>query len=146
MSEHSSDSIKLARMFGNEPNDVYGEPAKDVETPQGFQEEVATVEELLAELPPIEEVAEEIVEEEVVEEEIEAPSLIDRLKTVIDGEAEDDIKTTAEELMARLEELSAAQGNAETFLSENEAVTEEVAEVAEGEEVVAEEVAEEIVV
>lgn len=136
MAGHKPQSVELAQIFGYEPDDLYGVPEKEEAVkPQGFQEEVPSIEELLAEMPaemPAEAVVEEVpemVEEEVAEE----VSLVDQLKTIIENEeTAEDIKSTAEELSARLEELQAAEENAKAFLADNapaEEVAEEVAEL-----------------
>ena len=125
MAEHNPEQMEVAAAFGHAPNDVYGEPTQDkpAEKPQGFQEEVATVEELLGEIAPPE--GADVAAVAVVDEEEAPPSdvdgLISRLQTIMDSEdASEEDKTSAEEMMARLEELKAAKQNAEEFLTEKE--------------------------
>lgn len=128
MAEHDSIKVEVARMFGHEPNDIYGEPPKkETAKPQGFQEEVATVEELLGEVPPMDDMAEAPAEEmEAEKPSSDIDSLIERLQAVMDAEdALDEDKTSAEEMAARLQELQAAMTNAEEFLAEKEIVSEE---------------------
>ena len=112
---------EVAQMFGNKPEDVY--PAKKAEAFEDMTADnavpsiaepamneptgdVATVEDLLNAMP------DEMPEEEA--------SLVDKLQALIDNEATDkEVKATAEELLARLEELSAVEQNINDFLAEN---------------------------
>jgi TusA-related sulfurtransferase len=130
MTEHEKQSVDIAKIFGYEPNEVYGDPVAKETRLEGFQEQVPTVEELLADLPEVDEgMGDGEVPVEGAEEEVEDAKLVDQLKAIVDDEEADaDIKKTAEELMARLEELSAAEENAKAFLAENKPAVEEPVE------------------
>ena len=140
MAEHNAQSVVLAQMMGHSPNDVYGEPVEDKTDLQKFQEEVPTVEELLAELPTddvVEDIATDVAEDVVedVVEEVEE-DILAKLKTYLEGEIKDADKETAEELVARLEELASATENAQAFLAEKVTVMPEEGVVVEEEIVV----------
>jgi len=142
MANHDPQKVEVAEMFGHKADDIYGEPkeTKEAKKPQGFQEEVATVEDLLGDLPldenaggapPMEDILPLEVEEEAPVGDVDG--LISRLQTIADmEEVSEEDKSSAEEMIARLEELKAAKTNAEEFLSEKETADVDVDVTVEG--------------
>lgn len=128
MAEHSKERKEISAAFGNEPDDVFGKP-EEVKAPkakaEGFQEEIPSVADLLGDIAPPAVAPAAGVEEEVI---VDVPTsdidtVVVRLQTIIDAEgtAVED-KTSAEEMVARLEELKTALSSAEEFLTEKETV------------------------
>ena len=115
---------EICRQFGKRPEDVL-----DKATLKAFadMEDEQPMEDMLAELPPLEEPV--IVEEEVAVVADDLDGLIQKLADMIANEetAKEDV-TKAEELKARLEELKAAKANAQEFVDSKAApaVEEEV--------------------
>lgn len=115
------DAEKICRQFGNDPKEMLsGFKAFADSDYDAMMPGVSTDGELI----------EPVLEVPVATESSNEDSLIERLKTF--SEAEETSKTdkkTAEELIARLEEVKAAKTNAEEFLQEKVVVVEPKVEV-----------------
>ena len=114
---YSELEISIAKQMGHSPEEVYGER-------KSFADTDPTTDDLLnLDIPEMPE--EETAPEEIkVEETLETPEQEDKdikakLTVIIDDEnASESDKKTAQELLAAIEELEAAEKNAQDFLDE----------------------------
>ena len=118
---------KVAQAFGLNPEDVYTEAFADEEIPEDLLNLPPEGEEAPAEEPAMPEMEEEKEETpEDLSKDIDA--LKEKLQKIIDNpDTPDDVKQTAQDLLARLEELSAAVDNASEFVTSNEGLASEEA-------------------
>ena len=130
MELYTKDELETCRQMGTDPVEIYGErKAFADEDLLGLDASPADVPadipmDIPADIPADIPVEEEVVEEEAIIDPLQEKK--DRLQAIIDNEATEKAdKDTAEELLARLEELGAALQNADDFLAEKEAVIED---------------------
>lgn len=118
--------LNICRQMGVDPNEMVKVDEFKAFADTTVDDAAAKADAFLSELPPVATPA-AVVEEVKVEAKTGIDALMEQLDAIIKNKEakKEDIKT-AEELKARLEELKAAQKNAEDFLAKQKPVVEEV--------------------